>query len=115
MMTQNADKKRGQVQFLCMDDMVPQDHLLRNAFLHLFVVGPCLYMSGIHKNLTGINEFKFITLHQDMGKYLSKKIGILKSSGIDSTSSTGGDPKEFTDDIPKDAKTIKFLFCFFRM
>lgn len=29
MMTQNADKKRGQVQFLCMDDMVPQDHLLR--------------------------------------------------------------------------------------
>lgn len=29
MMTRNADKKRGQVQFLCMDDMVPQDHLLR--------------------------------------------------------------------------------------
>lgn len=29
MMTQNADKKRGQIQFLCMDDMVPQDHLLR--------------------------------------------------------------------------------------
>lgn len=29
MMTQNADKKREQVQFLCMDDMVPQDHLLR--------------------------------------------------------------------------------------
>jgi transposase len=28
-MTQNADKKRGQIQFLCMDDMVPQDHLLR--------------------------------------------------------------------------------------
>ena len=23
MMTQNADKKREQVQFLCMDDMVP--------------------------------------------------------------------------------------------
>ena len=29
MMTQNADKKREQVQFLCMDDMVLQDHLLR--------------------------------------------------------------------------------------
>ena len=29
MMTQNADKKREQVQFLCMDDMVPQNHLLR--------------------------------------------------------------------------------------
>ena len=29
MMTQNADKKREQIQFLCMDDMVPQDHLLR--------------------------------------------------------------------------------------
>lgn len=29
MMTQNADKKREQVQFLCMDDMIPQDHLLR--------------------------------------------------------------------------------------
>ena len=28
-MTQNADKKREQVQFLCMDDMVPQNHLLR--------------------------------------------------------------------------------------
>lgn len=29
MMTQNADKKREQIHFLCMDDMVPQDHLLR--------------------------------------------------------------------------------------
>lgn len=29
MMTQNADKKREQLQMLCMDDMVPQDHLLR--------------------------------------------------------------------------------------
>ena len=29
MMTQNADKKREQVQMFCMDDMVPQDHLLR--------------------------------------------------------------------------------------
>ena len=29
MMTQNADKKRDQMQFFCMDDMVPQDHLLR--------------------------------------------------------------------------------------
>lgn len=29
MMMQNADKKREQIQFLCMDDMVPQDHLLR--------------------------------------------------------------------------------------
>lgn len=29
MMTQNADKKREQIQMFCMDDMVPSDHLLR--------------------------------------------------------------------------------------
>jgi transposase len=29
MMTQNADKKRDQLQIFCMDDLVPQDHLLR--------------------------------------------------------------------------------------
>lgn len=29
MMTQNADKKRGQIQMFCMDDLVPQDYLLR--------------------------------------------------------------------------------------
>ena len=29
MMTQNKDKKRGKIQIFCMDDMVPQDHLLR--------------------------------------------------------------------------------------
>ena len=29
MMTQNADKKREQVQMFCMDDMVPSEHLLR--------------------------------------------------------------------------------------
>ena len=29
MMTQNTDKKREQIIMLCMDDMVPQDHLLR--------------------------------------------------------------------------------------
>ena len=29
MMTQNADKKREQIQMFCMDDMVPRDHLLR--------------------------------------------------------------------------------------
>lgn len=29
MMTQNADKKREQLQVFCMDDMVPRDHLLR--------------------------------------------------------------------------------------
>ncbi|MCR5004699.1 MAG: IS1182 family transposase [Clostridiales bacterium] len=29
MMTQNADKKREQVQMFCMDDLVPEDHLLR--------------------------------------------------------------------------------------
>ena len=29
MMTQNTDKKREQIQMFCMDDMVPQDHLLR--------------------------------------------------------------------------------------
>ena len=29
MMTQNADKKREQIQMFCMDDMVPENHLLR--------------------------------------------------------------------------------------
>ena len=29
MLTQNADKKREQIQMFCMDDLVPQDHLLR--------------------------------------------------------------------------------------
>ena len=29
MMTQNADKKREQIQLFCMDDMVPENHLLR--------------------------------------------------------------------------------------
>ena len=29
MMTQNSDKKREQIQMFCMDDLVPQDHLLR--------------------------------------------------------------------------------------
>ena len=29
MMTQNADKKREQIQFYCIDDLVPKDHLLR--------------------------------------------------------------------------------------
>lgn len=28
-MTQNQDKKRKQIQMVCMDDLVPQDHLLR--------------------------------------------------------------------------------------
>ena len=29
MMTKKIDKKRGQMMVFCMDDMVPQDHLLR--------------------------------------------------------------------------------------
>ncbi len=29
MMTQNADKKREQIQMFCMDDLVPEDHILR--------------------------------------------------------------------------------------
>ena len=29
MMTRDADKKRGQILMFCMDDMIPQDHLLR--------------------------------------------------------------------------------------
>lgn len=29
MMTQDKDKNRSQVQFFCMDDLVPQNHLLR--------------------------------------------------------------------------------------
>ena len=39
-------------------------------------------MGGINKNLSRINKFKFVALHQDMGKYLLKKICILKTSGI---------------------------------
>ena len=29
MMTKNSDKKREQIQMFCMDDMVPQNHMLR--------------------------------------------------------------------------------------
>ena len=29
MMTQNTDQKPEQIQMFCMDDLVPQDHLLR--------------------------------------------------------------------------------------
>lgn len=29
MMTKNADKKREQMIMFCMDDMVPQNHMLR--------------------------------------------------------------------------------------
>ena len=29
MMTKNADTKREQIQMFCMDDMVPQNHMLR--------------------------------------------------------------------------------------
>ncbi len=29
MVTQNADKKREQIHMLCMDEMVPSNHLLR--------------------------------------------------------------------------------------
>ena len=29
MITQNTDKKRDQLQIFCIDDLVPQDHLLR--------------------------------------------------------------------------------------
>ena len=29
MMTQNPDKKREQIVIMCMDDLVPQDHMLR--------------------------------------------------------------------------------------
>ena len=28
-MTKNADKKRERIQMFCMDDMVPQNHMLR--------------------------------------------------------------------------------------
>lgn len=30
MMTRDADKKRSQMLMFCMDDMVPQDHLLKS-------------------------------------------------------------------------------------
>ncbi len=53
-----------------------------NALVHLFVVGSCFYMSGIHENLCRINKFKLITFHQDVGKYLFKKVSILKASGV---------------------------------
>ncbi|MBP3339199.1 MAG: hypothetical protein J6L69_07330, partial [Lachnospiraceae bacterium] len=29
MITQNVDKKRDQIQMFCIDDLVPNDHLLR--------------------------------------------------------------------------------------
>ena len=29
MLTKDADKKREQIMMFCMDDLVPQDHLLR--------------------------------------------------------------------------------------
>ncbi len=29
MLTHNSDKKRDQLKIFCMDDLVPQDHLLR--------------------------------------------------------------------------------------
>ena len=29
MMSTNVEKNREQVQFICMDDLVPKDHLLR--------------------------------------------------------------------------------------
>jgi len=29
MLTQNSDKRRDQLQIFCMDDLAPQDHLLR--------------------------------------------------------------------------------------
>ena len=29
MLTRNAEKKREQVQYFCMDDLVPKDHILR--------------------------------------------------------------------------------------
>lgn len=32
MMTQNADKKREQIQMFCMDDMVPQDQQVISSF-----------------------------------------------------------------------------------
>ena len=46
MMTENADKKREQIHLLCMDEMVPKDHLLRiidkaidwHLFMTLFVI-----------------------------------------------------------------------------
>ena len=47
MMTQNADKKREQIHLLCMDEMVPQDHLLRiidTAMLLLLYQNDSLYL-----------------------------------------------------------------------
>ena len=34
MMTKNADKKREQMLMFCMDDMVPQDHMLLSRKLN---------------------------------------------------------------------------------
>lgn len=59
MMTQNADKKREQAQFLCMDDMVPQERLRRNCAASLPVWGALVtpglikeYGTGTKKRLT---------------------------------------------------------------
>lgn len=68
--------------FLFLQFLIKQSFFVGNALLHLFVVGSFFYMSGIHTNLGRINKFKLITFHQDVGKYLFKKVSILKASGV---------------------------------
>jgi len=48
MLTKDADKKREQIQLFCMDDMVPQDHLLR--IIDKAITG-LLYMNWWRKNI----------------------------------------------------------------
>ena len=38
MMTQNADKKRDQIQMFCMEDLIPEDHLLRLPSLDPYAI-----------------------------------------------------------------------------
>ena len=166
--TQNADKKREQVQFLCMDDMVPQDHLLRIIdkaidwnFIYDLVVekysqdngrpsmDPALFEQIFSHILMECYKFKLVDptevfvdathvkarannkkmqkriaheealfyeellkkeINEDReahGKKPLKEKNDKDDDDNDSTPSAGGDPKEFTDDIPKDTKTIK--------
>lgn len=169
MMTQNADKKREQVQFLCMDDMVPQDYLLRIIdkaidwnFIYDLVVekysqdngrpsmDPVMlikipfiqYLYGIKSMRQTCKEIEvFVDAthvkaranNKKMQKRIAHKEALFYEDLLkkeinkdreahgkkplkekddnrddnDNTSSFGGDPKEFTDDIPKDTKTIK--------
>lgn len=51
-----------------------------NALLHLFVIHSDFYVGRIHKDLTGVYQFKFVTFLQYMGKYLFIESCIFKTA-----------------------------------